>query len=161
MRTTLARGRLRPTSPLLLAAALYTLAGGWVHLREWLDVYRDVPATIPGAALVRIGFPLDAGLSLVLGAALVFCALRRSRLTPAVAAATGFMQAGSLAVLIGTRVGTVFGWTEPAWTRGAEQSRAVETGALLMLAAALAVAVRLGRPERLGGVHPGAVSATA
>ena len=56
--------------------------------------------------------------------------------TPVVLAALAF-EVSSVAVLIGTRMGTVLGWTEPVWTAGADQSRAVEVGALLCLATSL------------------------
>ena len=122
---------------MLLLSALFVLAGGFAHLREWLDTYRDVPADVPGSAMVRVGFPVSAAVSLLLAVALVACAFRASRLTmPVVLTAVAF-QAGSLAFLIGSRVGTVFGWTEPAWTDAASEIRAVEIGSLLALTAAL------------------------
>ena len=135
----------RPTryaSPLLVAAAVFTLAGGFVHLREWLDGYRDVPASAPGSFLVRVGFPVNVGVSLVVAAALVFCAVRATRLAPLVVVGAALFQASSLAVVIPTRTGTLFGWTEPIWTSGAAQSRAVEIGALLALGAVAAIAQR-------------------
>ena len=133
----------RITNALILASAALIAAGGFIHLREWLETYRDVPSEAPGAFVVRVGFPVNAGLSFVLALALLTTVLvaRRFQLVT-IAAAFGF-QAGSLAVLIGTRAGTVLGWTEPTWTPGANQTRAVEIGALLCLAAA-AYALRLG-----------------
>lgn len=138
----------RYPAPLLLAAALFVAAGGFVHLREWLETYLQVPASAPGAAVVRIGFPVNAAASLVISVGLVLCAARRSRFAlPTIAVAIVF-QAGSLAALIITRTGNLFGWAEPTWTLGADQSRAVEVGALISLCAALAMGVLQRRSEQ-------------
>lgn len=126
----------RLTGTMLFASAAYVVAGGYIHVSEWLGQYRFVPTSAPGAALVRIGFPVNAALSVVLAVVLLAAAVRLPRLVlPAVVAAMAF-QAASLAFLIGSRTGTVLGWSEPVWTTAAEQTRAVEIGALLMLAAA-------------------------
>ena len=133
---------------MLLAAAAFSTAGGYIHLREWLDSYRGVPASSPGGWVVRIGFPVNAAASLLLAIALLLVATGLPRLVvPALVASIGF-QAGSLGVLIATRTGSVFGWSEPVWTHGADQTRAVEIGALLALAAAgaLFTATRTSRP---------------
>jgi hypothetical protein len=119
--------------PLLLSAAVYTLAGGYVHLRAWLDIYRHVPAQIPGAWVVRLGFPVTAAVSVVLVAALVVAATRVPKLALPVIAANAAFQMASLGVLIGTRVTSVFGWTESGWTGPAGQIRAAEAGTLVML----------------------------
>ncbi len=130
--------------PMLLAAAVFSAAGGYIHLREWLDTYRGLPASVPGGWVVRIGFVVNAGASFVLAAALLLVAVKFSRLLiPTLLASIGF-QAGSLGVLIASRTSSVFGWSEPVWTLGANQIRAVEIGALLALAVtgALATATR-------------------
>lgn len=129
------QGRMRRTAPLVIASAAFIAAGGVIHVREWLDVYRHVPADVPGAAVVRIGFPLNAAASLIVALALLFCAWRRSRFTPHVVVAAVLFQAGALAALIVTRTGSLLGWSEPGWTIAAEQTRAVEVGALVALAA--------------------------
>ncbi len=137
----------RPTAPLALAAAVFVLAGGWIHLTEWLDVYRDVPDGVPGAAVVRIGFPVNVAISVAAAGALL-AGIRRPRLlVPAVVAAALF-QAGSLAALFVSRTGSLLGWEEPIWTTAAEQTRAVEIGALVCLTL-LAVTERLARTRRL------------
>ncbi len=139
----------RFAAPLLLAAALFVAAGGFVHLREWLDTYRHVPASAPGGAIVRVGFPVNAAVSVVVAVALVFCAVHRTRFAVRIVAAAILFQAGSLAVLIRTRTGSFLGWSEPVWTLGAEQSRAMEVGALFSLLAALVIGVLHGaRPLR-------------
>jgi hypothetical protein len=114
-------------------AAVFVLAGGWIHLREWLDTYRHVPAGVDGAFVVRLGFPVNAVASVVLAAALLVAVMRSDRLLPAVVAATAAFEAASLVTLVLSRTGSVLGWAEPTWTVGAEQSRAVEIGALLLL----------------------------
>ncbi len=140
----------RSTTPLLLAAAMFVTAGGFAHLREWFDTYRDVPAGAPGAAVVRVGFPVNAGLSLLVAVALVVTAFTLRRWAPVVVGAALLFQAGALAVLILSRIGTVLGWSESGWTLGADQIRAVEIGALVMLAAIAAV----WWPERRVALQP-------
>lgn len=121
---------------MLLAAAAFTAANGYVHLTEWLDTYREVPSAAPGSWLVRIGFPVNAGVSLVAAVVLVLAATRLPRLAlPAIVGTISF-HAASLAFLIGSRTGTVLGWTEPIWTEGAERSRALELAAMAALLAA-------------------------
>jgi hypothetical protein len=134
----------------LLAAAAFVGAGGFIHLREWRDTYRHIPASVPGADVVRIGFPLNAGLSAVLGVALVVAAFAASRaLIGLVAVAAAVFQAGSLATLILSRTGSVLDWSEPIWNPAANQTRAVEIGALVALAVALVLlAVAGGRDVR-------------
>ncbi|MEO6121104.1 MAG: hypothetical protein ABIP72_02950 [Acidimicrobiales bacterium] len=131
-----------------LAAAMFVAAGGFVHAREWLDTYRDTPADVPGAAFVRVGFPINAGLSVLLAAALVVTAFRFRRWAPAVVVGAIVFQAGALAGLILSRTASVFGWAEPIWTLGADQTRAVEIGALVTLAALVMVAATERRTSR-------------
>lgn len=124
-------------SPLIFAIAALVGAGGYVHLREWLGSYRSLPAAVPGAPVVKVGFPITAAISAVLAIVLIVMALRRqewNRTTAVVLGITAIFQVASLAVLILSRTDSVFGWSEPAWTRGADQIRAVEVGALICLA---------------------------
>ncbi len=129
----------RLTGSMLFASAAYVVAGGYIHVSEWLEQYRFVPTSAPGAALVRIGFPVNAALSVVLAVVLVAAAVRLPRLVVPAAVGTMAFQAASLTFVIGSRIGTVLGWSEPVWTTAAEQTRAVEIGALLTLAAAVVV----------------------
>ena len=138
--------RNRLTNPLLVVAGLLVAAGGYIHLREWLDTYRDVPSAAPGSFVVRVGFPVNALVSLVFAIALVGAAARFARyVTPIVAGAFAF-QAASLAALILSRTGSVLGWKEPVWTDGANQARAVEIAALIVLACVIALAMAAQRP---------------
>ena len=129
----------RLSTPITLAAAAFVAAGGAIHLREWLKTYRHVPGSVPGAFVVKVGFPINAVVSFVLAALLVVLAVlavRAVHLAPFVVLGAALFEAASLGSLIMSRVGNVLGWKETAWTRGAEQTRAVEIGALLALAVA-------------------------
>lgn len=137
----------RLTGTMLFASAAYVAAGGYIHVSQWLDEYRFVPTSAPGAALVRLGFPVNGALSLVLAVVLVAAAVRLPRLVVPAVVATMAFQAASLAFVVASRIGTVLGWSEPVWTTAAEQTRAVEIGALLTLSAAL-VLHRSGRLRR-------------
>lgn len=144
----------RPAAPLLILASLFVAAGGFIHLREWLDTYRHVPASLPGADVVRVGFVLNAAASAVLVVALLAAVFAGRRLTALVLAAAALFEAASLATLIQTRRGTVLGWMESGWSRGATQTRAVEIGALIVLASAggITLAVRQAPHETLDGI---------
>jgi len=140
----------RPMTPLLLAIAGLVGAGGYVHLREWLGSYRSLPSAVPGSAVVKVGFPVTAAISAVLAVVLIVMALRRqdwNRTAAVVLGVTAIFQAVSLAVLILSRTDSVLGWSEPAWTRGADQIRAVEIGALICLAQVAGLRAMM-RPHR-------------
>lgn len=100
--------------------------------------------------MVRLGFPLNAAASFVLAVALAVLVVHRSRWSPYIVSAAFLLQTSSLAVLIATRTGSVFGWTEPSWTAAANQTRAVEVGALIVLASIPVVA----RLRDAGHRHP-------
>jgi hypothetical protein len=136
----------RTTRPMVAIAAVFVLAGGYLHLREWLDTYRHVPAGADGSFVVRLGFPVHVAVSVVL-AAVLLAALRSQRLLPLAVAAAAAFEAASLATLIVSRTGSVLGWAEPAWTVGAEQTRAVEIGALLVLGALAALHATVRRAQ--------------
>lgn len=144
MRTAPLVDRLRPIAGMAIMSALFVAAGGLIHLREWLELYRHVPASVPGAAVVRVGFPVNTGLSLLVAVSLIAAVLWRRSWAPHVVVAAAILQAGSLATLVATRTGSVLGWTEPAWTTGAKEALAVEIGAIVTL---FAVAV-LGAQQR-------------
>ncbi|MDQ6927498.1 MAG: hypothetical protein M3159_02405 [Actinomycetota bacterium] len=128
------------TTPLILIAALFVLAGGYVHLREWQDTYRALPAIVPGRDVVRIGFPINAAVSLVLALALLVTTVRFRRLAPLVLAGAMVFEAASLAAVVISRNASLFGWMESTWTLGANQSVALEIGALVNLALVIAIA---------------------
>jgi hypothetical protein len=132
-------------SVLLLLAAVFVAAGGYVHLREWMQVYRDVPSGVPGAVVVRVGFPLDTLLSIVLSGSIVLAALRAPQWVTRIATAGVLFEAGALLALVVSRTSSLFGWMEPGWSRSAGQTRAVEVGAVLLLSLALGLRVLDGR----------------
>ncbi len=135
------RRRVAPTSaPLLFAAAAYTAGAGYVHLREWLALYRDLPASIPGSAVVRVGFPLHAAMTGALAALLLFCARRGGRRLGYAVGGTIVFQVGAIAALVVSRTGSLFGWSEATWTGGASQALLTEIAALASLALATAIA---------------------
>lgn len=137
------------TRPALFFAAAYTLLGGAVHLDQWLNGYRRIPSAVPGAWVVRLGFPMQALTSGVLALALVVVALRLPRLAvPAIAASVGF-QLSTLGLIIATRMGSVFGWSEPVWTPGANLARAAAIGALVMLGLSMVMGRRAPRRSAL------------
>jgi len=139
----------RPAALLLLLSAVFVAGGGFVHLREWLETYRHVPTSLPGAAVVRVGFVINAAASAVLVVALVAAVFARRRVAVLFVASTALFEAASLATLIQTRRGSVLGWMETGWSRGATQSRAVEIGALVALGAAAAL-LTFARREPVG-----------
>lgn len=127
----------RAISLLAALGAMFTIAGGYVHLREWLDTYRHLPAAVPGAFVVRDGFIVNVGVSVLVSIALVATVVRQNKTTPFVIAGGFLFQAASLITLMASRTSNVFGWNEKGWTLGASQTRAVEIGALLVLGLAL------------------------
>lgn len=124
-------------SLLVAAGAMFTIAGGYVHLREWLDTYRHLPAAAPGSFVVRDGFIVNVVASVLASVALVATIVRPNKATPFVIAGAFVFQAASLITLMASRTSNVFGWNEQGWTLGASQTRAVEVGALLVLGLAL------------------------
>lgn len=133
---------LRGPAPIAALGAAFVLAGGYVHLREWLETYRDVPSGTPGAFVVTLGFPVNAALSAVLAIAIAASIIRfRRALLPVLVLSLGF-QLGALALVILTRTGSVFGWAEPTWTAGANDARATAIGAIASIVAAVAVGLR-------------------
>jgi len=152
----------RLTTPLILIAALFVLAGGYVHLREWQDAYRALPSGVPGRDVVRVGFPINAAMSLVVALGLALTTIRFRRLAPFALVGAVLFQAGSLAAVIISRTGSLFGWMEPIWTLGANQSRALEIGALVNLGIVVAIAaVQRGHRETpvLATIHEPALVA--
>ncbi|HUR76849.1 MAG TPA: hypothetical protein VMZ22_02800 [Acidimicrobiales bacterium] len=129
------------TVPLSIMSAIPLLAGGALHFRDWSRTYRAVPWEVPGAWVVRVGFPVNGLISVVLAVVLVAAAAKCwPSLRYAVAAAVGF-QASSIAALVLSRQGSFFGWTEPIWSPEARQILAVEILTIVGLVA-LAIASR-------------------
>lgn len=132
--------RVPPSAPLLVAGAVYVAASGYVHLREWLDLYRHVPSNIPGSAVVRVGFPITAAVSGGLAVALLAGARRGGRSLGYVVAGALAFEAGSAVALVLSRTGSLFGWSEATWTGGASQALLTEVAAVALLSFAAAIA---------------------
>ena len=128
--------------PLTILAALLIAAGGVVHFLEWNDAYRHLPGDVAGAALVKIGLPVNAVLSLLVAVALVVTLFAVRRLFTATVVAAVVFQLGSLAALVVSREGSLFGWQEATWTGAAEQSKVLEIAALVCLGAVLVTQAR-------------------
>ncbi len=129
------------SAPLLLVAAAYTAGGGYIHLREWFALYRDLPASLPGSGVVRVGFPLHAVMAGGLAVLLVYCAVRGGSLVRYVVGGTIVFQIGAVAALVVSRTGSLFGWTEATWTGGPSEALLAAIGAIASLAAAFVVSV--------------------
>ena len=130
---------------------MFVLAGGAVHLREWLETYRDVPAAVPGSAVVRVGFLVHAATSVVLAVAIAVVAARarfgRWWVRGVALAAIG-LQLSSLAALFLSRTdGGFLRWMEEGWSTGATQTLAIEVAAVALLAL---WATRAARPTPAG-----------
>lgn len=123
-----------------IAAAVFVLAGGFVHLQLWASGYRAVPYIGPL-------FVVNGVVSAILAIAVI---VRRFR--PVLLGATAFSSA-TLAALVMSRTVGVLGFTEPAWTDQAVRATTAEVGAIVAFAALLvafnrppvAVAVRARR----------------
>lgn len=124
-------------TPLVVVAALFVAATGVVHLRQWLETYRDVPSSVEGAFVVTIGFPVHFVVALVAAGALLAAQRWRPEWLPMVAAATIVFELGAIAALLVSRYDSLFGWSEPTWTTGAERALALEIGSVVVLAAVL------------------------
>ncbi len=134
----------KPALPLTIMSAVPLIAGGALHLRDWSRTYRAVPWEVPGAWVVRIGFPVSAVISVALAVLLVACAAKRwSALRYVVLGAVAF-QASSIAALALSRNGSFLGWTEPVWSAEARQILALEILTIVGLAA-VAISMYVGR----------------
>lgn len=116
-----------------IAAAVFVLAGGLVHLQLWDSGYRAVPYI--GPLFVANG---------VVSAALALAVLVR-RFRPVVLGGIAFSLATLVALVMSRTVG-VLGFTERAWTDQAVRATTAEVGAIVAFAALL---VMLNRRRQL------------
>jgi hypothetical protein len=118
----------------MIITAVPLITGGALHLRDWLRTYRGVPWEVPGAWVVRVGFPVNAAVSVAFAVVLVVAAARSWSVARwVVAGAIGF-QASSIAALALSRGSGVFGWVEPGWTVEARQILTLEIATIIGLA---------------------------
>jgi hypothetical protein len=133
--------------PLAIMSAVPLITGGALHLRDWSRTYKAVPWEVPGAWVVRAGFPINGLISVVLAVLLVSSAAKQwSALRYVIAGAVAF-QVSSIAALVLSRRGSFLGWTEPVWSVEARQILALEILTLVGLAA-LAISLYTARNER-------------
>lgn len=120
---------------LRLVAAALVLAGGVLHYQIWNDRYRDIPdGALPGLNVVKIGFPANAGVSVLLAILLVVFGRR-----PIVWLAALLFEAASLVALVLSRQASIFGWQETGWDSDAKKVLVVEVAAIVVLALLLVV----------------------
>jgi len=115
--------------PLTLVAAALVLAGGIWHLKLWDDRYRDLPDQIPGVEVVKLGFPVNAAVSVVLAGLLLVAGGRLAVLAAAMA-----LEAGSIFALVDARTTVVLGWEDKTWDDDAVGILVLEAVALALLA---------------------------
>lgn len=122
-------------SVLRVASAVLVVAGGVLHYRIWESDYRQIPnGAVPGWYVVKIGFPVNAVVSLVLAVALVAFARR-----PIVWLAALLFEVASIITLVLSREASVLRWTEADWSTNAKQVLAAELAAAVLLAVLLLV----------------------
>ncbi len=114
-----------------IAAAVFVLVGGLVHLQLWRSGYRTVPYIGP---LFIANVAVSAVLALVV-------VVRHIRVVTIAGIA---FSVASLAALVMSRTVGVFGFTEPAWTDQAIRASTAEIGAIVAFAVLL---ITSGRPR--------------
>jgi hypothetical protein len=138
-----------------LASAVGVLAGGLLHLKIWNSDYRMLPGggVIPGVWVVKVGFPINAGVSVLVAVALAVCAfglvpaIRRFVIPVALA-----VEVASLGALIASRQSSIFKWTEKGYDSHAKEVLAVEIVTVLLLIAAAVLPTVLGRGRSANAV---------
>ena len=115
-------------------ASAFVLAGGLIHYRLWQKTYRFTPDQVPGAWVVKAGFPVNAALSLLLAAGLIavgYGVMMRFHLPVVVAALA--LELGSIFLLVMSRWWSIFGWEEKGWDTDAKRTIVVEALAAVTL----------------------------
>jgi len=114
---------------LRIVAAILVLIGGLLHYRIWDDRYRDIPdGALPGLNVVKVGFPVNAGVSVLLAILLIVFGRR-----PIVWLVTLLFEVGSIVALVLSRQASIFGWEEKGWDSDAKQVLLVEVLAVVLL----------------------------
>ncbi len=123
------------TGVLRVVGAVLVLVGGVLHYLIWDEDYRSIPdGAVPGLDVVKIGFPVNAVLSVLLAVAIVAFARR-----PVVWLAAALFEAAGMVALVLSREGSLFGWKEPDWSTDAKRVLTVEILAVVALLLLLAV----------------------
>ena len=123
------------TTVLRLVAAALVLAGGLLHYQIWDSDYRDIPdGALPGLDVVKIGFPVNAAVSVLLAVLLVVFARR-----PIVWLAALLFELACIVTLVLSRQASVFGWEETGYNDDAKKVLVVEVLSVVVLGLLLAV----------------------
>jgi hypothetical protein len=131
-----------------LASAVGVLAGGLIHLQIWNSTYRALPGggVIPGVWVVKVGFPINTAVSVLVAIALALCAfgmvpvIRRFVIPIALA-----LEVSSLGALIASRQASIFKWTEKGYDSNAKEVLVIEIVTVVLLVAAAVLPTLLGR----------------
>lgn len=122
---------------LWLVAAVAVLVGGILHLQIWNKDYKDLPSVVPGGWVVKVGFPVNAAVSVVVAAVLAGVAFGAlSVLRRYVVPAALVLEVLSLAALIQSHRGTFLRYQEQEWDSDAKVVLVVEIGATVALVVA-------------------------
>ncbi len=116
-------------------ACLAVLAAGLLHLQIWNSTYRlssDLPSSIPGAWVVKVGFPAHAAVSVILVVLLLF--VRRQILWIGAV----LVELGSIGALVVSHQWSLFGWQDHLWDTKSKEVVVVEVIAVIALALTLA-----------------------
>lgn len=135
-----------------LVSAIGVLAGGLLHLKIWDSDYRDLPsdAGIPGAWVVKTGFPINTAVSVLVAAAVAVCAFGLLRvIRPYLIPVALAVEVASIGALVASRQSSIFGWAEKGYDSQAKQVLLVEivTVVLLVGAAVLPTLLRRRQPS--------------
>lgn len=118
-----------------IVAAVLVLLGGLFHYQIWDSDYREIPdGAVDGLDVVKIGFPVNAAVSVILAVLLVVVARR-----PIVWLAALLFELASIVTLVLSREASVLGWKEPDWNADAKKVLLVEALAVVVLALLLIV----------------------
>ena len=123
-----------------ILAAVAVAAGGLLHLQIWSSDYQDLPSEVPGAWVVKQGFPANVAASALIALALLLTAfgvLTVVRTWSALAALA--VEVGSIGALVLSRGPGFFGWTEKGYDGDAKKVLIVEVIAVLLAVATVAV----------------------
>ena len=135
-----------PVTIVATLAAVGVAAGGILHFQIWNDRYRGskLPdGVVPGAWVVKKGFPINSALSIILAVTLLaFAFAFIPRIGRFAVLAAGALELGSIVFLVLSREASIFGWKETGWDVDAKRVLVVEIVSGLLLAAALVLDMR-------------------
>ena len=138
--------RVSPVTVVATLAAIGVAAGGILHYQIWNDRYRGskLPdGVVPGAWVVKKGFPINFALSIILAVVLLaFAFAFIARIGRFALLAAGGLELGSIVFLVLSREASIFGWKETGWDADAKRVLVVEIVSGVLLAGALLLDMR-------------------